>query len=112
MLEKANMILTVSYLMGTTHLFFMCHMLPEVMHESWVENIDQVFCHIFFRNITKLNFLESQLLSTSLEFEIGRKNVFRTVHAYLNSTGLIVYCVYIFFREWKISFSILFRSPF
>jgi hypothetical protein len=69
----------------------MCHMLLEVMHESWVENIEQVICQILFKNITKLNFLESKLLSTSLEFEIC--------------------CVYIFFREWKILFSILFRSP-
>jgi hypothetical protein len=34
----------------TRHSFFMCHMLPEVMHEPW----------ILFKNITKLHFLESQ----------------------------------------------------
>jgi hypothetical protein len=79
-LEKAIMILTVSYLMGTTHSFFMCHMLPEVMRELWIENKEQVICHIMFKNITKLHYLESQLLSTYLEFEIGRKNLFRTVH--------------------------------
>jgi hypothetical protein len=78
MLEKANM-MAVSYLMGTRHSFFMCHMLPEVMHESWVENIEQVICHVLFKNITKFNFLESHLLSTSLEFEIGQKNLFCTV---------------------------------
>jgi hypothetical protein len=82
----------------------MCHMLPEVMHESWVENIEQVICHIFFKNITKLHCLESQLLSTSLEFEIGRKNLFRTVHAYINSTGLIVYCFYFFLDNEKFHF--------
>jgi hypothetical protein len=65
------MILTVSYLMGTRHLFFMCLMLPEVMHESWIESIEQVICHILFKNITKLHFLESQLLSTCLEYEKG-----------------------------------------
>jgi hypothetical protein len=70
-LEKVNMILTVSYLPGTRHSFFMCHMLPEVMHESWIENIEQVICHILFNNITKLHCLESQ----GLEFEIGRKNL-------------------------------------
>jgi hypothetical protein len=86
-------------------------MLPEVMHGSWVENIEQVICHILFKNITKLHFLESQKLSTSLKFEIGWENLFRTVHAYINSTGLIVCCDYIFVREWKISLSILFRSP-
>jgi hypothetical protein len=98
-LEKANMILTVSHLMGTRHSFFMCHMLPKVIHESWIENIEQVICHILFKNITKLHFLECQLLSTCLEFEIGRKNLFRTVHTYINSTGLIVCCDDIFFRE-------------
>jgi hypothetical protein len=98
-LEKANMILTVSYLMGTRHSCFMCHMLPEVMHESWIENIEQVICQMLFKNITKLHFLESQLLSTCLEFEIGRKNLFRTVHTYINPTGLIVCYDYIFFRE-------------
>jgi hypothetical protein len=82
-LEKANMILTVSYLMSTRNSFFMCHILPEVMHESWVENREQVICHFLFKNITKLDFFESQLLSTSLEFEIGRKNLFRKVHAYI-----------------------------
>jgi hypothetical protein len=53
-------------------------MLPEVMHESWIENIEQVIDHILFKNSTKIHFLESQLLSTCLEFEIGRKNLFRT----------------------------------
>jgi hypothetical protein len=84
---------------GYEQLIFMCHVscVPEVMHESWVENLEQVISHIFFKNITKLHFLENQHLSTSLEFEVCQKNLFRTVHALINSTGLFVFCVYIFF---------------
>jgi hypothetical protein len=41
-----------SYLMGTRHSFFMCHMLPKVMYESWIENIEQVICHILSRGKT------------------------------------------------------------
>jgi hypothetical protein len=42
--EKANVILTVSCVM---EIRFSC----EVMHESWVENIKRVICHILFDTI-------------------------------------------------------------
>jgi hypothetical protein len=36
------------------------------MYESWVEKIEQVICHILFKNITKLHSL------LVYEFEIDR----------------------------------------
>jgi hypothetical protein len=97
------MIFTVSYLMYTRNSFFMWHMLLAVMHESWIGNIERAICHIWLKN-TNLHFYESLLLFTSLEFEIGRKNLFRTIHAYINSTEMILCCVFIFLENRKYHF--------
>jgi hypothetical protein len=102
-LEKANMILTVSYLMGMRNSFLMCHMLLEVMHESWVENREQVICHILFKNIQKLQFLGSQLLSTSLENWL-KKNLQHSTRIYKFNRIDCMLCLYFFYRMENIIF--------
>jgi hypothetical protein len=89
-LEKVSMILTVSYLMCTRKTFFMCHMLHIVIGRKSRASSYILFKITFFGEPTY----------TSLEFEIGWTNFFRTVHAYINSTGLI-FVVFIFFLTLK-----------
>jgi hypothetical protein len=31
--------------------FFMCETLLEVMHESWIENIERLICHILSQKL-------------------------------------------------------------
>jgi uncharacterized membrane-anchored protein YitT (DUF2179 family) len=79
-LVKPNLNSSVPYLIDTRNSSVRV-MLLKIMHESWVEYIQRVVCHIF-----------------------------RTVHAYRNSTGIIVCWIYIFFLRMEI-FILFLRSP-
>jgi hypothetical protein len=84
----------------------MCHMLLEVTHESWVENIEQVICHMLFENIMKYFFFESQLLFTILEFENDGKNLFRTVHAYTEHRRIVFFLIFFVLFDFFCLFSV------